>query len=119
MNIIVHELVRSLTSLREDQRNVAVPVRLREGDTVHWALPRGAFWLKYLPRRANETPPTITAEGNILCSAGDGIHVYRMPLEEYGKYCLAKEGAGVLVAHGANGIPVVEGNLLIQRLGPP
>jgi hypothetical protein len=82
MSVIVHETVQSFASLRPDQRNVAIPVHLTRGDTVHWVLPPGLFWLKYLPHRASDTPPTITVEGNIACSTGDGIHVYRMPMEE-------------------------------------
>jgi len=88
------------------------------GDTLRWALPPGAFWLKYIPQRASETPPTITLEGNVGCSSGDGVRTYRMPVEEYGKYCVAKSGASVLLAHGANGLRVVEGSLLLQRALP-
>jgi len=119
MRVIVHEMVRSFVSLKPNQRNVAMAIHVTRGDTVHWALPAGVFWLKFLPSRANETPPTITVEGNIVCSTGDGIRVYRMPLEEYGKYCFARtSGASVLVAHGVNGAPIVDGALLLQRVSP-
>jgi len=119
MTVIVHEVVQSFESLRPNQLDVARPVRLSTGDTLHLALPPGAFWLKYLPKRASETPPTIAVEGNVGCSSGDGVRTYRMPAEEYGKYCLARPGASVLVAHGANGLPVVEGSLLLQRVSTP
>jgi hypothetical protein len=119
MPVIVHERVDSFESLRPDQHNVAMSVRLARGDTIHRALPPGVFWIKYLPRRATETPPTIAVEGPINCSAGEGIKVYRMALEEYGKYCIARPGASVLVAHGPNGLPIVEGSLLLQRLSSP
>lgn len=118
MRVIVHDPVQSFESLRPDQFDVARSVRLAIGDTVHWTLPPGAFWLKYLPKRATETPPTIVLEGNVGCSTGDGVRTYRMPAEEYGKYCVARSGASVLVAHGANGLPVVEGSLLLQRAAP-
>jgi len=118
MSVVVHELVQSFESLRPNQSDVARRVRLAMGDTLRWALPPGAFWLKYIPQRASETPPTITLEGNVGCSSGDGVRTYRMPVEEYGKYCVAKSGASVLLAHGANGLRVVEGSLLLQRALP-
>jgi hypothetical protein len=119
MRVIVHELVQSFESLRPGQLDVARPVRLSMGDTLHWGLPAGAFWLKYIPKRASETPPTIVLEGNVGCSTGDGVRTYTMPAEEYGKYCVARPGASVLIAHGANGLPVVEGSLLLQRIPFP
>ena len=119
MRVIVHQPVQSFESLRPNQLDVARPVRLAIGDTVHWALPAGAFWLKYIPKRAAETPPTIALEGNVACSTGDGVRTYRMPAEEYGKYCFVRSGASVLVAHGANGVPIVEGSLLLQRVTSP
>ena len=90
MMVVVHEMVGTFDQLRDDQRYVARPVRLARGDTVHWTLPNGSFWLKYLPRRAGEAPPTITVAGAIGCMPGDGIHSYRMNLGEYGTYCLVQ-----------------------------
>lgn len=118
MMVVVHEMVRTFDQLRDDQRHVARPVRLARGDTVHWVLPNGSFWLKYLPRRGGEAPPTITVVGEIGCMPGDGIRAYRMPLDEYGTYCMVQRGgsASVMVAHGAFGAEWVEGTMAIERL---
>lgn len=117
MRVIVHERVRSLEGLRADQRFVAVPVRLERGDTLRWSLPKGAFWLKYLPRRPGEAPPTITLSGDAACSRGNGLRVYVIPLGEYGTYCMVRPGgATVNVGHGAFGAAVVEGSLALERI---
>jgi hypothetical protein len=115
--VIVHERVRAFTGLRPDQRLVAVPVRLARGDTVRWALPPGVLWLKYMPRREGERPPTISVEGPAACTAGDGLRVYRLPSDEYGIYCAVyTDGVTAVVAHGRTGAPVVEGWLALERV---
>lgn len=117
IQVIVHDLVRTLEGLHSNQRLVAVSVHLARGDTAQWALPKGVFWLKYLPRRAGEPPPTITVGGAIACTPGDGMRVYRLPLEEFGTYCLVRPaGATVTLAHGWTGALVVEGSLAIERV---
>ena len=117
MSVIVHEQVASFVGLRPDQRFVAVPVRVAQGDTVHWTLPPGVFWLKYLPRNPGDAPPTITVAGTISCSRGDGLHAFRTLLDAYVVYCLVHpSGATVEVAHGRLGARVVEGSLALQRL---
>ncbi|MEP7380327.1 MAG: hypothetical protein ABI910_01505 [Gemmatimonadota bacterium] len=118
MMVVVHQRVRTFEQLRDDQRYVARAVRLAHGDTVHWAVPHGTFWLKYLPRRAGEAPPTITVVGSIGCTPGDGIHVRRMPLGEFGTYCLVQRTGDISVtlAHGMSGAEWVEGTLAIERV---
>ena len=117
MSVIVHEQVASFVGLRPDQRFVAVPIRVAQGDTVHWALPQGVFWLKYLPRNPGDAPPTITVAGAISCSKGDGLHAFHTLLDVYVVYCLVHPGgATVEVAHGRFGAPIVEGSLALQRL---
>jgi hypothetical protein len=117
MMVVVHEMVNTFEQLRDDQRYVARSVRLARGDTVHWALPNGTFWLKYLPRPAGAAPPSITVVGAIGCMPGTGIKTYRMNLGEYGTYCLVQRGgsASVMVAHGMNGAEWVEGTMAIER----
>jgi hypothetical protein len=116
MRVTVHKAVDSFVGLGDDQRYTAKRVRLAQGDTVRWALPKGAYWLKYMPRNASEAPPTIEVEGPINCTTGDGLHVYRMPLEEYGRYCMAEhDGAIVKIAHGRVGAEIVEGSLALER----
>jgi len=118
MMVVVYAPVPSFDHLRDDQRYVARPVRLARGDTVHWALPNGSYWLKYLPRRAGEAPPTITVAGAIGCMPGDGIKAYRLPEDVYGAYCLVQRGgsASVMLAHGASGADWVEGTVAIERM---
>ncbi len=118
MFVVVYSRVASFDSLRDDQRYVARPVRLARGDTLQWALPNGTYWLKYLPARDGEPPPTITVDGAIGCMQGDGINAYRVPEGIYGAYCMVQRGgtARVLLAHGAEGAEVVEGTLTLQRM---
>ena len=63
MRIIVNELVASFENLRADQPFVARRVHLAQGDTVRWPLPKGDFWLKYVPARVDDAPPTISVQG--------------------------------------------------------
>ena len=119
MGVRVHELVPSLENLRADQRLVATPVKLAQGDTVYWPLPTGMFWLKYLPRAAGDAPPTITVDGPVSCRASDGIHAYRVDLDVYAVECSAGKGARVKLAHGKILAPIVEGRLAIELTGMP
>jgi hypothetical protein len=117
--VVVHALVPSFDGLRDDQREVARPVRLARGDTVHWPLPGGSYWLKYQPRRTGDAPPSITVEGEIGCwPGGDGRRTHRLPLGEYGTYCMVQRGgtASVMLAHGIGGAEWVEGTLAIERV---
>jgi hypothetical protein len=115
--VIVHQRVRSLAGLRPDQRFVAVPVRLAQGDTLHWPLPRGTFWLKYISLRPGEAPPTIELHGPASCSPpGAGFRVYRLPPDVFGNYCSAGEGATVEIAHGRRGAAIVEGYVALGRV---
>ncbi|MEO8335524.1 MAG: hypothetical protein ABI664_11160 [bacterium] len=119
MQVIVHEPVRTFDGLRANQRNVAVPVHLARGDTISWTLPKGVFWLKYLSRRPGEAPPTITVDGDISCSGGNGIRSYLVSLDVFATYCLVRtHGATVILAHGAFGIYVVDGALALERVSP-
>lgn len=113
--VLVHEPVRAFAGLHADQRLVALPVRLAQGDTVQWALPHGVFWLKYFPRREGDAPPTITVRGGLACAGGDGLRVYLLPLDEHGTYCIRHVGdASVILAHGRMGAPVVDGWLALE-----
>lgn len=118
MRVVVYTPVASFDGLRDEQSYVSRAVRLARGDTVHWSLPNGSYWLKYLPRRPNEAPPTITVAGAIGCMQGDGIHAYRVPEGVYGTYCLVQRGgsASVMLAHGEFGAEWVEGTLTLERM---
>jgi hypothetical protein len=118
MNVMVHELVSTFAGLRPDQQLVAQRVHLARGDTVSWVLPKGVFWVKYLPRNRSDAPPTITVHGPAGCNTGDGVHVFRLVVEEYSKYCLVHaEGATVTVAHGEHGPEIIDGFVALQRAG--
>ncbi len=116
MRVIVHERVTSFTGLRDDQRYIAIPMRLAQGDTIHLPIPPGDFWLKYLPLHAGEGPPTIVLRGPASCSPGNGLRVYVLPSDVFGNYCAAAAGATVVVAHGRRGPAVVEGFLAMDRV---
>lgn len=118
IRVLVHEQVDAFTRLRPDQRLVATAVHLARGDTVRLSLPAGALWIKYLPRRAGEPPPSMDLGVIGACSpGGDGLHQYRLPPNEYGtSYCLVDRGPSIIVvAHGQAGLPVVEGWLALER----
>jgi hypothetical protein len=118
IRVLVHEQVDAFTRLRPDQRLVATSVHLARGDTVRLSLPAGALWIKYLPRRVGEPPPSMDLGVIGACSpGGDGLHQYRLPPNEYGtSYCLVDRGPSIIVvAHGQAGLPVVEGWLALER----
>lgn len=118
--ITVYERVRSFASLRRDQHFVALSIRLAQGDTMTYAMPRGNFWLKYIPLHANDAPPTITVDGRMVCTAGDGIHAKTVTDGEQAAYCFVDgDDARVTVAHGRMGKPVVEGSLALDRTNIP
>jgi hypothetical protein len=122
MRVIVHERVDRFDTIRDDQRFVAVPVTLSRGVTAEFALPMGAFWIKYVPRRAGEAPPTIVMQGRVLCGAGDGLRDYYIPPDEHGtQYCIHSDNApaSVRVSHGQVGAPVVEGWIAFERVLRP
>lgn len=119
MNVLVHEPVRTLEGLRPEQRLVAMPVSLAQGDTVEWTLPKGVLWLKYLPRDAGAAPPTITLVGSASCATGNAMRVYRVDRDVHAAYCTVMPGgARVQLAHGKVGADVVQGMLAIERTSP-
>jgi len=119
-SVTVYERVRTFAGLTAKQRFVALPIKLAQGDTETYALPRGMFWLKYIPRHADDAPPTISVDGRIYCSVGDGIHVHRVTDGEQAAYCYAENGgATIKVAHGRMGAPVVEGAIALDRMNTP
>ncbi len=110
MRVIVHAIVSSFVNLRDDQAHVAISVRLAQGDTIGYRLPRGAYWLKYLPKRADEAPPMIELGGGGNCGNGDGVRDYRVLSDVVMTYCVIQsDHAYVTLAHGMGGLPVIEG----------
>jgi hypothetical protein len=118
MEVLVHERVRSFEGLRADQRLVAIPVHLAQGDSIHLALPAGVFWVKFVPTRAGSTPPSISLSRDVAWALSDGFRTYRSPLEEVAVYCTAGTGASVTVAHGRVGARSVDGMIALERIEP-
>jgi hypothetical protein len=118
IRVVVHEPVRRFDNLRADQRFVAVPVRVVRGETIDWTLPDGVFWLKYIPKRAGDAPPTIVTDGRVSCAPGDGLRDYLLPPDEHGTYGVRQQDgpASVRVSHGHVGAGVVEGWLALERV---
>ncbi len=119
MRVVVHGIVSSFIGLRDDQSHVAIPVRLAQGDTVGYKLPHGAYWLKYLPRHADEAPPTIELGGGGNCGNSDGLRDYRVVSDVVMTYCVIQsDHAYVTVSHGMGGLPVIEGAIALDRVDP-
>ena len=82
--VIVHQPVDRLDGANAKLDYVALPVRLAQGDTVRWHIPPGAYWVKYLPARAGDSPPTINFDGGINWSSDA-----RPPIQPFpGSRCL-------------------------------
>jgi hypothetical protein len=114
--VFVHERVASLAGLRPDQQFVATSVRLAQGDTIEWPLPKGHFWIKYIAGAEGDAPPSIWIEGPASCFPSDGLHAYRVTLETFAAECSGAAGATVKIAHGRMGAAVVQGVLAIDRM---
>lgn len=115
VGVAVHRLVNSFAELRPNDQAVAVTTAVARNDTLRWELPRGVYWIKYLSRRPGEAPPSILVEGDAGCVKDDPLRA-RIPIRDvYARYCLVRAGgAHVVVAHGAEGSPVVEGALALE-----
>lgn len=114
IRVVVHKLANDFAALGPEHPFLAVPIRLPQGDTVGIRIPKGAFWVKYLPKRQGEAPPTINTD--VTCGPGDGLRVYRVPADEHATYCMIMHGgAWISVGHGFLGAPIVEGYLAVER----
>ena len=116
-HVIVHTFVASFIGLRDNQKHVAIPIRLARGDTVRLALPLGVYWVKYLPRLADDPPPSIELGGGPNCGASDGLRNYRVVADAVMTYCVVERaGAFVTLGHGMGGAPLIEGALALDRV---
>ncbi len=115
VGVAVHRVVKAFAELRPTDVAIAVPIAVAQGDTLRWELPRGVYWIKYLSRRPGEAPPSILVEGDAGCVKDDPLRA-RIPIRDvYARYCLVRAGgAHVVIAHGAEGLPVVEGALALE-----
>jgi hypothetical protein len=113
IRIIVNELVASFEHLRGDQHFVARQVHLAQGDTVSWPLPRGNFWLKYVPARPDEAPPTISLHG-AACGLAGPLETIVVTQDEFATLCTVVGPASVQLADGKRGSPFVEGFIVLD-----
>lgn len=114
ISILVYQMVSSFIDNRPNERLLATHVALARGDTLELPLPTAAFWITYWSANRVAVPPTIELRGNGSCTTGDGVHLQRIEEGEYSKYCLARQGARLMIAHGAAGAEFVEGTVAIR-----
>ncbi|MFL5578717.1 MAG: hypothetical protein ACJ79S_22405, partial [Gemmatimonadaceae bacterium] len=70
---------------------------------VRWPLPRGLFWLSFLPGPDARAAPRLAVDGAIMCMPALGPGVTET-------HCLARDaGASVTVAHPGEGVVGVRG----------
>jgi len=114
LSVVVHEIVTRFDKLTAKQRNVAMPLRLAPGDTLHLPAPAGTIWVKWLPRDGTSSHPALTAEGSGYCHMDSEAFVRWLPQREYGAYCYLSDGAGIRVARSTGGPPLMSGALLLE-----
>ena len=114
--VVVHEIVDRFDQLTPTQRNVAMPLRLALGDTLHLAVPAGTIWVKWKSRDGGATHPAITAEGSGYCHMDSEAFIRWLPVGEYGAYCYVSDGARIRVARSSAGEAVLTGALLLERM---
>jgi hypothetical protein len=112
--VVVHEIVDRFDNLTLAQRNVAMPLRLSLGDTLHLPVPAGMIWVKWMPRDGSLAHPLITAEGPGYCHMDSEAFIRWLPAGEYGAYCDVGDGARIRVARTGVGDPVISGALLLE-----
>ncbi len=122
--VTVFEPLRSLEDLKPDQRWVAVRVRLQRGQSVHWPLPVGDFFLAF-STDTSEAPVTrsfgaVIAHRNVQLSVDGPIMC--MPELSSGvsnSHCLARgPGATLTIKHSDERAPEVVGVLALDRWEP-
>lgn len=109
--VSVFQPVRSLDSLRPDQRFVIAPVRLAPRESITWPLPNGLFWLKYHRASPDDPLPHLSVSGDLQCLPVFAEHVSRV-------HCLARTpGATLRIA--SNGSRSYIGKMSLEREGAP
>jgi hypothetical protein len=114
--VVVHEIVHRFDQLTPTQRNVAMPLRLSLGDTLHLPVPAGTIWVKWKSSDGAATHPAITAEGSGYCHMDSEAFIRWLPAGEYGAYCYVSDGARIRVARSSAGESVLTGALLLERM---
>jgi len=117
--VTVFERVSTFAKLGRTQWYPAIDTHLHPGAEITQPLPRGAFWLKYLPRRVNDPPPTITTRGRIECTPST-VARYRPARGDVARYCAAADNnATVTLTQTDSNVPTLEGWLALDRISIP
>jgi hypothetical protein len=93
---------------------MAMRVSLARGDTLEMPLPKAAFWVTYYSKDRSGIPPTIELRGDGSCTTGNGLSKRRIEEGQYAKYCLTRDGASMMIAHGASGAATVTGVVALR-----
>lgn len=106
--VSVFEPVASLDHLRPDQGFVIAPVHVTRGDTIHWSLPPGSFWLTYHRVDEHEPVPHMAVSGPIRCAPSFGATVTRVA-------CVALMPGGMIHIAAPANTPVITGRISLER----
>jgi hypothetical protein len=115
--MIAIQVYRPVTSFVNNPRKedlMAMHVSLARGDTIEVLLPKAAFWVKYFSTDRGAAPPTIELLENGACTTGDGLRARRVEEGVYTKYCLTRDHATMMIAHGSVGADTVKGTVALQ-----
>lgn len=111
--VSVYEPVPSLATLRPEQKFVVAPVRVARGDTIHWPLPRGLFWLAYRRTSDAQSLPQFDVTGPVMCMPDLGADVSHVS-------CLVRgAGASIRITHPGTVAGAIEGRLALERRPDP
>lgn len=106
--------VPTLDGLRDDQRLVAVPVRLTPGRIERWTLPVGLFSLVFL--EGTETGQSGYAPAPLMSVAGPVMCLPALAPRVYNSRCLARAaGATLTVSHPGATARTVVGHVAMER----
>lgn len=109
VGVIVYERVRTLDSLRPQQRNVIVSVRLANGESRRWRLAGGTYFLAIIPNsQAHHAPQLATIGTNCMPTVGERHYI-----------CLGQDDASLIVYNPADSRQVASADVALQRLTKP
>jgi hypothetical protein len=109
VGVLVYERVRTLDSLRPQQRNVIVSVHLASGESRRWRLAGGTYFLAILPDdMGRQRPQLATIGANCMPTVGERHYI-----------CLGQNDASVIVYNPAGSKQDADGEVAVERLVKP
>lgn len=114
--VTVFQRVSSFAKLSRMQQYPAVALRLELGVPVTQPLPRGTFWLKYLPRSADDPAPAIDVRGQATCTVGNRASTPFLRGGEIGRYCEVTGDDASVTLVNTEGARPVEASLALDRI---